>query len=145
MAKLHIVQKVTNVLVYLLFLSTTVYSVVGPAPDQEVGQEGQTYITPCKFQKVPKRNLDEPSFFLQLSGSPTSGLSSTFCLAVSSFTSGLNLPMSLLSTVLAGTLFSPFSSTLLGSPCWSRATSSLASSLFSLLPRPSPLSSVSAF
>ncbi|KAI8145883.1 hypothetical protein BJV82DRAFT_602619 [Fennellomyces sp. T-0311] len=44
--KIHIFQKVVNVLVYLFFLSTTVYSVVGPAPDDENIPDGQTYITP---------------------------------------------------------------------------------------------------
>ncbi|KAI9313073.1 hypothetical protein BX666DRAFT_1880454 [Dichotomocladium elegans] len=34
MSKLHIFQKVVNVLVYLFFLSSTVYSVVGPSPDE---------------------------------------------------------------------------------------------------------------
>ncbi|KAI9474840.1 hypothetical protein BDB00DRAFT_966283 [Zychaea mexicana] len=46
MSKLHIFQKVVNVVVYLFFLSTTVYSIVGPAPNDDVIGEGQTYITP---------------------------------------------------------------------------------------------------
>ncbi|ORY95673.1 hypothetical protein BCR43DRAFT_564507 [Syncephalastrum racemosum] len=46
MSRLHIFQKVVNVIVYLFFLSATVYSVVGPAPNDEIIQEGQTYITP---------------------------------------------------------------------------------------------------
>jgi hypothetical protein len=44
----HIFQKVANVVVYLFFLSATVYSVVGPSPNDGEAQEGQTYITPCK-------------------------------------------------------------------------------------------------
>lgn len=48
MSRLHIFQKVANVIVYLFFLSATVYSVVGPAPSDTVIREGQTYITPCK-------------------------------------------------------------------------------------------------
>lgn len=48
MSRLHLFQKVVNVLVYLFFLSATVYSVVGPAPSDDVAHEGQTYITPCK-------------------------------------------------------------------------------------------------
>ncbi|ORX58226.1 hypothetical protein DM01DRAFT_1366352 [Hesseltinella vesiculosa] len=44
MSKLHIFQKVSNVIVYLFFLSATVYTVVSPS-DGEVG-EGHTYITP---------------------------------------------------------------------------------------------------
>ncbi|KAI9029983.1 hypothetical protein CLU79DRAFT_733560 [Phycomyces nitens] len=46
MTKLHIFQRVANVLVYLFFLSATVYSVVAPPPDDEVAHEGLTYITP---------------------------------------------------------------------------------------------------
>ncbi|KAI7853210.1 hypothetical protein BDC45DRAFT_442558 [Circinella umbellata] len=46
MSKLHIFQKVVNVVVYLFFLSTTVYSVVGPAPEDGDASDGQTYITP---------------------------------------------------------------------------------------------------
>ncbi|KAG1144176.1 hypothetical protein G6F38_006543 [Rhizopus arrhizus] len=42
----HIFQKVANVVVYLFFLSATVYSVVGPSPNDGETQEGQTYITP---------------------------------------------------------------------------------------------------
>ncbi|KAI7892534.1 uncharacterized protein EV154DRAFT_504760 [Mucor mucedo] len=42
----HIFQKVANVLVYLFFLSATVYSLVGPSPVDDVILEGQTYITP---------------------------------------------------------------------------------------------------
>lgn len=45
----HIFQKVANVLVYLFFLSATVYSLVGPSPVDDVILEGQTYITPCKL------------------------------------------------------------------------------------------------
>lgn len=45
----HIFQKVANVVVYLFFLSATVYSVVGPSPNDGESQEGQTYITPCKW------------------------------------------------------------------------------------------------
>ncbi|KAG1470206.1 hypothetical protein G6F56_002817 [Rhizopus delemar] len=40
----HIVQKVANVIVYLFFLSATVYSIVGPSEGPE--GEGHTYITP---------------------------------------------------------------------------------------------------
>lgn len=46
MTRLHIFQKVANVIVYLFFLSATVYTVVSPAHG-EIG-DGQTYITPCK-------------------------------------------------------------------------------------------------
>ncbi|KAF7722589.1 hypothetical protein EC973_002942 [Apophysomyces ossiformis] len=46
MSKLHIVQKLANVLVYLFFLSATVYTIVGPAPNEDGSTEGQTYITP---------------------------------------------------------------------------------------------------
>ncbi|CDS02851.1 hypothetical protein LRAMOSA00254 [Lichtheimia ramosa] len=46
MTKFHIFHKVVNVLVYLFFLSSTVYSVVGPAPDDTSVDDGQTYITP---------------------------------------------------------------------------------------------------
>lgn len=46
MTKLHIFQKVANVIVYLFFLSATVYTVVSPA-NGDIG-EGHTYITPCK-------------------------------------------------------------------------------------------------
>ncbi|GAA5799611.1 hypothetical protein EDC94DRAFT_597963 [Helicostylum pulchrum] len=42
----HIFQKVANVLVYLFFLSATVYTLVGPSPDDGVIFDGQTYITP---------------------------------------------------------------------------------------------------
>lgn len=45
----HIFQKVANVLVYLFFLSATVYTLVGPSPDDGVIFDGQTYITPCKL------------------------------------------------------------------------------------------------
>lgn len=51
MSNLHIFQKVANVLVYLFFLSATVYNLVGPAPSDDVIREGLTYITPCKFLK----------------------------------------------------------------------------------------------
>lgn len=51
MTKFHIFHKVVNVLVYLFFLSSTVYSVVGPAPDDTPVDDGQTYITPCKSVK----------------------------------------------------------------------------------------------
>ncbi|KAI8336804.1 hypothetical protein BC941DRAFT_376752 [Chlamydoabsidia padenii] len=44
MTKLHIFQKVANVIVYLFFLSATVYSLVSP-PNGDAGG-GQTYITP---------------------------------------------------------------------------------------------------
>ncbi|KAI8340497.1 hypothetical protein BC941DRAFT_348441 [Chlamydoabsidia padenii] len=44
MTKLHIFQKVANVIVYLFFLSATVYTVVSP-PNGDIG-EGSTYITP---------------------------------------------------------------------------------------------------
>ncbi|CAO3639463.1 unnamed protein product [Cunninghamella blakesleeana] len=44
MSKLHIFQKISNVIVYLAFLSATVYTVVSP---KEGGiNEGHTYITP---------------------------------------------------------------------------------------------------
>ncbi|KAI7872519.1 hypothetical protein BDF14DRAFT_1754297 [Spinellus fusiger] len=46
MTKLHIFQKVANVLVYLFFLSATVYSVVAPPPNDEVSHGSWTYITP---------------------------------------------------------------------------------------------------
>lgn len=45
----HILQKVANVVVYLFFLSATVYSLVGPSPAGDAIPEGQTYITPCKL------------------------------------------------------------------------------------------------
>ncbi|KAI8377734.1 uncharacterized protein BYT42DRAFT_515925 [Radiomyces spectabilis] len=45
MSRLHIFQKVANVLVYLFFLSATVYSLVAPSSDDTIA-EGQTYITP---------------------------------------------------------------------------------------------------
>lgn len=46
----HIVQKVANVIVYLFFLSATVYSIVGPSEGPE--GEGHTYITPCKRGEI---------------------------------------------------------------------------------------------
>ncbi|KAI8640752.1 hypothetical protein BD408DRAFT_419193 [Parasitella parasitica] len=46
MSNLHIFQKVSNVLVYLLFLSATVYNLVGSSPSDDTTREGQTYITP---------------------------------------------------------------------------------------------------
>ncbi|KAI8974081.1 hypothetical protein BDB01DRAFT_854046 [Pilobolus umbonatus] len=42
----HVFQKIVNVLVYLFFLSATVYSVVGPSPSEGQEQEGSTFITP---------------------------------------------------------------------------------------------------
>lgn len=65
MSRLHIFQKVVNVIVYLLFLSTTVYSVVAPSDDTVI-QEGQTYITPCKLEwkkeKIAARILETNSY-----------------------------------------------------------------------------------
>lgn len=46
MSRLHLLQKVANVVVYLFFLGATVYSVVGPKPDPKVILEHETYITP---------------------------------------------------------------------------------------------------
>ena len=46
MSRLHLFQKVANVVVYLFFLSATVYSLVGPSPDDDVILQGATYITP---------------------------------------------------------------------------------------------------
>ncbi|KAI9472210.1 MAG: hypothetical protein EXX96DRAFT_583270 [Benjaminiella poitrasii] len=46
MSNLHIFQKVANVVVYLFFLSATVYSIVSPYPDNGIAHQGQTYITP---------------------------------------------------------------------------------------------------
>ncbi|KAI8373830.1 hypothetical protein BD560DRAFT_393710 [Blakeslea trispora] len=46
MSNIHIAQKVANVVVYLFFLSATVYNLVGPAPNEEVILEGATYMTP---------------------------------------------------------------------------------------------------
>lgn len=47
MSRLHLILKVANVIVYLWFLSATVYSVVGPNPSDEVSQEHLTYISPA--------------------------------------------------------------------------------------------------
>lgn len=49
MSRLHLLQKVANVVVYLFFLGATVYSVVGPKPDPKVILEHETYITPGMF------------------------------------------------------------------------------------------------
>ncbi|KAI8054928.1 uncharacterized protein B0P05DRAFT_560800 [Gilbertella persicaria] len=46
MSNLHIAQKIANVVVYLFFLSATVYNIVGPSPNKDVILEGQTYFTP---------------------------------------------------------------------------------------------------
>jgi len=47
MARLHLVLKISNVLVYLFFLSATVWSVVGPGPDEDTLSKHKTYITPA--------------------------------------------------------------------------------------------------
>jgi hypothetical protein len=47
MSRLHLVLKVSNVIVYLWFLSATVYNVVGPDPSDEIAQKHLTYITPA--------------------------------------------------------------------------------------------------
>ncbi|KAI8987304.1 hypothetical protein BDF20DRAFT_849349 [Mycotypha africana] len=48
MSRLHIFQKVANVLVYLFFLSSTVYSLFGPH-DSTVIHASETYITPSSW------------------------------------------------------------------------------------------------
>lgn len=48
MSRLHIFQKVANVVVYLFFLGATVYSVAGPKPDPKIILQYETYITPGK-------------------------------------------------------------------------------------------------
>lgn len=57
MSRLHLFQKVANVVVYLFFLSATVYSLVGPSPDDDVILQGATYITPCKYHIFFKKNV----------------------------------------------------------------------------------------
>jgi len=47
MSRLHLILKISNVIVYLWFLSATVYTVVGPNPSDEVHQKHLTYITPA--------------------------------------------------------------------------------------------------
>jgi len=49
MASLHIFLKVVNVLVYLFFLSTTIYLTVGPEPGDDVKNSHLTYITPAAW------------------------------------------------------------------------------------------------
>ncbi|GAN09514.1 membrane protein [Mucor ambiguus] len=49
MSNLHIFQKVANVLVYLLFLSATVYNLVGSTPSEPVVHDGLTYLTPSHW------------------------------------------------------------------------------------------------
>jgi hypothetical protein len=47
MSRLHLILKVSNVIVYLWFLSATVYSVFGPDPSKDVTRQHLTYITPA--------------------------------------------------------------------------------------------------
>ncbi|RUP51594.1 hypothetical protein BC936DRAFT_147214 [Jimgerdemannia flammicorona] len=49
MSNFHILLKVSNVIVYLWFLSATVYSTVGPNPDGDVIKSHLTYITPAHW------------------------------------------------------------------------------------------------
>ncbi|KAJ2961888.1 hypothetical protein NQZ79_g2889 [Umbelopsis isabellina] len=49
MSRLHIFQKVANVVVYLFFLGATVYSVAGPKPDPKIILQYETYITPAAW------------------------------------------------------------------------------------------------
>ncbi|CAM0141225.1 hypothetical protein VKS41_004073 [Umbelopsis sp. WA50703] len=49
MSRLHIFQKVANVVVYLFFLGATVYSVTGPKPDPKIILQYETYITPAAW------------------------------------------------------------------------------------------------
>jgi len=49
MAQLHLLLKISNVLVYLFFLSATVWSVVGPGPDDDTLAKHETYITPAAW------------------------------------------------------------------------------------------------
>jgi hypothetical protein len=46
MTRLHLLLKVSNVFVYLFFLSSTVYSIFGPNPDKETLEKHLTYLTP---------------------------------------------------------------------------------------------------
>jgi len=47
MANLHLVLKISNVIVYLMFLSSTIFSVVGPDADDDTLSKHETYITPA--------------------------------------------------------------------------------------------------
>jgi hypothetical protein len=47
MSRLHLLLKISNVLVYLFFLSATIWSVVGPGPDEDTLSKHKTYITPA--------------------------------------------------------------------------------------------------
>jgi len=49
MSNLHLVLKVTNVLVYLFFLSSTVWTIAGPGPDKDTLKTHETYITPAEW------------------------------------------------------------------------------------------------
>lgn len=45
MSRYHILLKVSNILVYLFFLSATIYSTVGPKPSPDIEKEHLTYIS----------------------------------------------------------------------------------------------------
>jgi hypothetical protein len=57
MDALYFILKLANVLFYLLFLVATVYTVVGPNPNDIVAMRGQTYITPGKKEADIKHKI----------------------------------------------------------------------------------------
>jgi hypothetical protein len=57
MEAINFIQKLANVLFYLLFLVATIYTVVGPNPNDIVVMKGQTYITPGKKETNIKHKI----------------------------------------------------------------------------------------